>query len=133
MKRQKILYHGTCRAFLAYALENKGLFGPEDGEVSFTPNINHAIDFSEQWGRKYGVKNLENYFGKEIDKQLREPILLEIEPRNLNLQYRKDCGADEYYINHSLDLSKIKKIYFKEGIEELLKGGKINYGKNDDI
>lgn len=123
MKRQTVLYHGTCRAFLAYALENKGLFGPEEGELSFTPEINHAIDFSEQWGSKYGVKNLEKYFGK-IDNHLREPIILEIEKKDLNFEYRNDCGADEYFLRHSLDLSKVKRIYFKEGIGELLKEGK---------
>jgi hypothetical protein len=123
MKRQNTLYHGTCRAFLAYALENKGMFGPENGELSFTPEINHAVLFSEQWGRKYGVKNLENYFG-EIDDHLREPIILEIEQKDLDFKYRKDCGADEYFLKSSLDLSKVKRIYFKEGIEELLKGRK---------
>lgn len=123
MERQNTLYHGTCRAFLAYALENKGKFGPEEGELSFTPNLNHAILFSEQWGRKYGVKSLENYFGG-VENHLREPIILELEKKDLDFKYRKDCGTDEYFLNQCLDLSKIKKIYFKKGIEELLKGGK---------
>jgi hypothetical protein len=120
MKEQKRLYHGTCRAFLAYALENKGKFGPENGEVSFSPNLGYSVNFAKQWKCS---KNLEDYFG-EIEDHLREPIILEINQEDLNLKYRNDCGNDEYFSNQSLDLSKVRRIYFKEGIEELLKGGK---------
>jgi hypothetical protein len=120
MKELSILYHGTCRAFLAYALENKGLFGPEDGETSFTLDLDHAICFAEQWSnKKCNSKSLEKYFGKDIDKHLEEPIILEITTKDLDFNYRDDCGKREYFLPHALNLNYVKQIYFKEGIKEL--------------
>jgi len=127
MKRQNILYHGTCRAFLAYALENKCLFGDENGKLSLTTELSHAIDYAEQWSTKGGFKSIEKYFGEDIEKSLCEPILLELNSKSIkkikNLRYNNDCGRGEYYLEGNLSLDFVKQIYFKEGIEDL-KGGR---------
>ena len=126
MKYFENLYHGTCRAFLAYALENKGSFGPEHGETSFTPDLDHAIYFAEQWSnKKCNSKSLEKYFGENIEKHLEEPIILEIMTKDLDFNYRNDCGKREYFLPHALNLSYVKQIYFKEGIDELKKKYKL--------
>jgi len=121
MKKLKSLYHGTCRAFLAYALENKGLLGPEDGETSFTPDLDHAIGYAEQWSNKRYEKSIENYFEKDVDTHLKEPVILEIALKDLQFRYRDDGGKREYYLSHALNLNYVKQIYFKEGIDELKK------------
>jgi hypothetical protein len=68
-------------------------------------------------------KTLENYFGKKIDENYFQPIIIEVNSKKLNdLKYRLDGGKDEYYMEKGpLDLSLINKIYFEQSFNELKK------------
>jgi len=98
MKIPKKLYHGTCRAFIEYALRNGGKFGPENDSISFTPNKEHAKMFAESWRKSSGIKRLEDYFGVGLSEEFLEPVILELDSSFFELSYRKDCEADEFYI-----------------------------------
>ncbi len=96
------LYHGTCKAFIVYALQNGGKFGSEYYSVSFTPSLEHAQVFAESWKTSRGLVKLRDFFSESIDgviDELSEPIILEFNARLLGkLKYRLDCGEDEYYV-----------------------------------
>ncbi|MAH07179.1 hypothetical protein CMI38_02930 [Candidatus Pacearchaeota archaeon] len=100
MKIPKILYHGTCKAFLAYAmLDNGGKLGPDYDSVSFTPDIEHAKMFADSWQGEIGMNHLKEYFGDDISEELAEPVLLKFEGNGLGkMGYKKDGDADEYYV-----------------------------------
>ena len=117
----QILYHGTCKAFVAYALQNEGRFGLEFDNVSFTPELDHAKAFAHGWSRPSGLQLLLEYFGQSIEDMLpalSEPVILQFKATDLGqLQYRNDCGRDEYYVERGpvdihraciIDHSKIK-------------------------
>lgn len=112
MKSPQQLYHGTCKAFVVYALQNRGKFGPEKEEVSFTPDLKHALIFAQSWGTERGLSRLVEYFGEQINSELAEPILLEFRTSGLNpLKYRLDCGKDEFYLEKGpVDIFKAKLV-----------------------
>ena len=103
------LYHGTCRAFVAYALQHKGRFGSEIG-TSFTPDLEHAKTFAGSWNKARGVQRLREYFDQSIDDllpELSKPIILQFEVNDLGcLRYRTDCGRDEYFVEGQVDINK---------------------------
>ncbi|HJO14810.1 MAG TPA: hypothetical protein QGG70_02060 [Candidatus Pacearchaeota archaeon] len=100
MKIPKILYHGTCKAFLAYALlDNAGNLGPDYDSVSFTPDIEHATMFADSWQGQIGMNHLKKYFGEDISPELAESVLLKFEGSGLGkMGYKKDGDADEYFV-----------------------------------
>lgn len=98
MKIPKKLYHGTCRAFVDYALQNGGQFGPEYDNVSFTPDLEHAKDFANGWQKPGGLELLTQHF-QDINPDFAEPVILIFGSDALGeLHYRKDCGKDEFYV-----------------------------------
>lgn len=93
------LYHGTCLVFVAHAVQNEGSFGPDYDRISFTPNLEHALTFAQSWDTARGSQRLRDYFGSELPKIMREPVVLEFLASNLSgLIYHRDCGADEFYV-----------------------------------
>lgn len=106
------LYHGTCNAFVAYALQNGENLGPDYDAVSFAPNIEHAKTFARSWQTSAGRKRLEEFFGKNLKEEHFEPIILEIRSSSLGkLQYREDCGEDEFYVERGpVSISSAKGI-----------------------
>lgn len=93
------LYHGTCKAFVAYAMQNGNQFGPDYDRVCFTPQMDHAQMFAEDWQKPAGLERLRQYFGDNIDERLTEPVVLEFDRARLGkLGYREDGGADEFYV-----------------------------------
>jgi len=112
MKIPEKLYHRTCKAFVAYALQNNGRFGSEFG-VSSTPELNHAGTFAESWRTPCGVARLCDYFGHSIEgmlSELSEPVILGVDSNVLReLKYRQDCGYDEYYLERGpIDISILR-------------------------
>lgn len=107
------LYHGTCKAFVAYAMQNSGKFGPEFDRISFTPDIGYAQIFAESWKSTRGLRRLRECFGESIDgmlEKLSEAVILEVDSNSLNgrgqLTYRSDCGNDEWYLERGpIDLA----------------------------
>ncbi len=106
------LYHGTCKAFVAYALQNEGKLGPCSDSVSFTPKLDHARMFSESWKTPAGLKKLEDCFGEVLDLKFSEPVVLEFDSSTLGkLHYRKDCEIDEFYVECGpIDISLGKEV-----------------------
>jgi hypothetical protein len=99
MVNNHTLYHGTCRAFVAHALQNNGRFGPNYDHVSFTPEYDHASDFAEDWNTDRGYKRLQEYFGEGVARELAEPVVLEFQKSQFSkLKFRKDGDADEFYV-----------------------------------
>ena len=95
----KKLYHGTCKEFVAYAQAHNGQFGPSYDRVSFTPDLKHSYMFSESWNTKIGIETLKEYFGEEIDPKLAEAVILQFNGHKLgNLHFKKDGGADEFFV-----------------------------------
>lgn len=114
MNTPKKLYHGTCKAFVAYALQNEGRFGSYCDRVSFTPNLEHALMYAESWQTDRGQKRLGSmilFTGEMQRREFAEPVVLEFEAEKLGpLKYNNDCGADEYYVERgpvNLDLAKL--------------------------
>ena len=110
------LYHGTCKAFVAFALQNGGKFGPNCDAVSFTPDLGYARMFAESWQTPLGRKRLEDYFGKVLGTEIFKPIVLEFNflrlERLYNLHYRDDCGAEEFFVEEGpVDISLCKKFH----------------------
>lgn len=106
------LYHGTCRAFVEYALQNKGKFGPDQDSVSFTPEYEHARMFADSWQTPAGRERLRKCFenvGNSIE-QCMEPVVLVFDPTKLpELKQRDDCGHVEFFLERgpvSLDVAK---------------------------
>ncbi len=120
------LYHGTCKAFIAYALQNKGRFGSECDGVSLTPILEHARVFAESWKSQRGLARLRDYFLDSIDgalSELSEPVILEFNARLLGrLKYRLDCGEDEYYVKGQVDINKATLV--ECALEKFLEDGK---------
>ena len=57
--------------------------------------------FSESWKNPAGLKKLEEYFGEVLDLELSEPVILEFDTSTLGeLQYKKDCEIDEFYVEN---------------------------------
>lgn len=113
MKIPEKLYHGTCKAFVAYALQNDGRFGPEFDSISFTPTIEYAKTFADSWKTSRGLARLQDYFGSSINgmlSELSEPLILEVNSNALEgLKFRRDCGHEEYYLERgSIDVSLLR-------------------------
>lgn len=108
------LYHGTCRAFIEYALQNQGRFGPDYDSVSFTPDYEHARMFAEQWKTDAGKEMLKQYFDLDDEnlEQLLEPLVLEFDANNLGeLKQREDGNAVEFYVERGpISLNEAKVI-----------------------
>lgn len=104
------LYHGTCKAFVAYAHQNNGKFGSELG-ISFTPSLGYAQVFAESWGTPRGLERLQEYFSHSIGRMLSElskPVILRVrKPVFLKgIRSKLDCGNEEYYLERgSIDLA----------------------------
>lgn len=93
MVTYKTLYHGTCRAFVALAEEKEGLFGPENYDICFTPDLTHAEMFAEGWNSERGYKALREYF-KDIPREYAKGVVLEFNPKLLGpLEERLDAGG----------------------------------------
>ena len=105
MKELK-LYHGTCEAFVEYAKQQGGRFGPSYDTVSFTPDIEHAKSFADGWNTPRGVNRLKEMFESEVNPEHAKPVLLTFDKTKLGkLGFRYDGGEPEYYVrNGSVDL-----------------------------
>jgi hypothetical protein len=104
-KEEKI-YHGTCRAFVEFAEQQGGKFGPKGRELYFTPDLNHAKMFANSWNTKRGIKLLKDYFG-DLPKQYAEPVVLEYDQNSLGqLEKKLDAGAVEMVKKGPVQLGK---------------------------
>ena len=104
------LYHGTCKAFIVYALQRGGMFGPESS-ISFTPALDYSRIFAESWKESRGLQRLRDFFGESIDGaigELCEPVILQFNAHDLgHLTYRMDCGGEEYFVERGpIDVHK---------------------------
>jgi|SRR3989338_1347431 len=95
-----------------------GAFGSEFDSVSFTADLGYAKIFAESWRTARGIQKLREYFGNTIENGLSElsaPILLQCDGTDLGpLQFRRDCGQDEWYLEKgSVDLSKVTVLEYE--------------------
>jgi len=91
------LYHGTCQAFVEFARQNNGNFGPSYDSVSFTPNIVHAEIFASSWDTSRGRERLNEFFGEQPDAMY-SPVVLEFDSGRLgDLVETEDAGAIEFF------------------------------------
>lgn len=107
------LYHGTCKAFVLYALQNKGKFGPDYDSVSFTPDVEHAREFAESWRTPAGLQRLAEYFGKNLKRDMTRPVILQFSKLRLgDLKYRTDGeNVDEFYVGRGpVSLEGVKRV-----------------------
>jgi hypothetical protein len=111
MKLPKILYHGTCKAFVIYAWENEGKFGSDCYNLCFTSNFDYAKMFAQEYKTAIGRKKLDEMFESVPFEFFYEPVILEFDSNKFNqLKIGDDCGNIEYYLDKGpvdINLAKI--------------------------
>ena len=104
------VYHGTCKAFVVYALQNNNLFGGP--EISYTPDLAHAKMFANSWATQRGRSRLKEFFGA-IPEEYSQGVIIEISKEDIKgLKKTMDAGAIEFVGKGPIELNE--NVGFKE-------------------